>query len=105
MIGRCPCTAPPGSTCIGTPIFQDHLILGSSYWLDRVYLSKDSAGLIVSNAILIDEIKHGTQPSMGLLYPDVINECGSIAKKVNTETALETGAGLMAYMAVKELNA
>ena len=28
---------------------------------------------------------------MGLLYPDVINECGSIAKKVNTETALETG--------------
>ena len=91
LIGRCPCTAPPGSTCIGSPIFQDHLILGSSYWLDRVYLSKDSAGLIVSNAILIDEIKHGTQPSMGLLYPDVINECGSIAKKVNTETALETG--------------
>lgn len=91
LAGHCPCTAPPGQNCIGSPIYHDHLILGSSYWLDRIYLSKNGDGLDISEALMVKEIKHGTQPFMGMIYPDVITECGYGEGEVNTQTALHAG--------------
>ncbi len=88
----CGCYAPPGYTCTPPNVLQDHPLLGSSYWLDRMYLSTDSTGLNVANSILIQEVKHGTQEYMGLLYPDVIEYCFSSPEKINIETALHPNA-------------
>ena len=53
----------PTGTCAGTYLeLTDSLGFGSSYWLDRVYLSADSTG-INGNAILIGEKTHGVQGS------------------------------------------
>lgn len=40
--------------------YIDSLGFGSSYWIDRVYLSTDSTGLNLANASLLGEVPHGT---------------------------------------------
>ena len=69
FVQRGNCTIPivnlPGISII------DSLGSGSSYWLDRVYLSTDSTGLIISNAILVNETTQGVQNS-GLSSPDIL---------------------------------
>lgn len=63
---RVPC--PPGSQnnnsiCIGPSVIRDSVVFGSSYWVDRVYLSTDPGGLNTANAVLVKEVKHGTENS------------------------------------------
>lgn len=52
--------------CTAVSIDSDSLVFGSSYWIDRVYLSTDSTGLNTATARLVIETNHGTQNS-GLL--------------------------------------
>ncbi|HNR16358.1 MAG TPA: CARDB domain-containing protein [Chitinophagaceae bacterium] len=56
------CTGP---NCIGiaNAVIKDSVVFGSSYWIDRVYLSTDSSNLNTSNAVLINEVKHGIENS------------------------------------------
>lgn len=94
QIGSCPCySSTPNSVCYGPPRYQDSLAQGSSYWVDRVYLSKDPGGLNIANAVLIKEIPHGKAFS-GMDYPDdFTNQCfGYAAREVNVEFALYPGS-------------
>lgn len=65
---------PPISRCnaIGT-LALDNVTYGSSYWVDRIYISKDSTGLNVANAILVNETKHGTENS-GMFVEFLLDE-------------------------------
>jgi CARDB/PKD-like domain len=92
IVQSCPCYAPPNSTCYAGDVLQDHPLLGSSYWLDRMYLSTDSTGLNIPNSVLIREVKHGRQEYPGLYYPDVIEYCFFGPEKINIETALHPNA-------------
>ncbi len=68
-MGVCPapCSPPP---CSGfqAAVIKDSVVFGGSYWIDRVYLSTDSTGLNIANAVLVKEVKHGTENSG--LYAD-----------------------------------
>ena len=86
--GRCPCS---GYNCVGLPRIADSLAQGSSYWLDRIYLSTDSSALNVNNAVLLSELKHGSQQFAGALYPDNMTSCGGSAP-VNVAHALYPGS-------------
>ena len=86
--GSCPCS---GYNCVGPPKYLDSLSQGSSYWLDRVYLSTDSSALNVNSAVLLSELKHGIQQFAGALYPDNMTTCGSITP-VNVAHALYPGS-------------
>lgn len=70
-MGTCnvPCS-PPRNRCVATiaSVIRDSVVFGSSYWIDRVYLSTDSNGLNIGNAILVKEVKHGIENSG--FYPD-----------------------------------
>lgn len=55
------CTLP-GSGGAGLAI-RDSVGFGSSYWVDRVYLSTDAGGLNIANAIQVNEAVHGVQGS------------------------------------------
>jgi ELWxxDGT repeat protein len=59
-----PCS-PPRQNCVATvaSVIKDSVVFGSSYWVDRVYLSTDAAGLNIANAVLVKEVKHGTENS------------------------------------------
>lgn len=59
----CPPGSPPNSVCVVPSVIKDSLVYGSSFWKDRVYLSTDSNGLNISNAVMVKEIEHGTQNS------------------------------------------
>lgn len=87
-VGTCPCFTP---NCFGPPKYRDSLDQGSSYWLDRVYLSTDSTALNVNNAVLLSELKHGVQQFAGALYPDNMTTCASTAP-VNVAHALYPGS-------------
>jgi len=64
-----PCS-PPRAGCVSTvpSVIKDSIAFGSSFWVDRVYLSMDSAVLNPATAILLNTITHGVQNSG--LYPD-----------------------------------
>lgn len=59
------CTTAPGPGAS----FRDSLGFGSSYWLDRVYLSTDAVALNTASAVQVGEVAHGVQNS-GLSSPD-----------------------------------
>ncbi len=59
----CPPGSSPGSICTGPSVIKDSVVFGSSYWIDRVYLSTDSSGLNIANATLVKEVKHGIENS------------------------------------------
>lgn len=54
---------PNGSCGAGMIAMRDSLGQGSSFWTDRVYLSTDSTGLVIANAVLVNETAHGIQNS------------------------------------------
>jgi hypothetical protein len=93
VIGHCPCnvSGPPGSVCQGPPKYFDSLAQGSSYWLDKVYLSKDSNGLNIANARLLSEVKHGTEFS-ALQYPDDMTGLCGYTGAYNVSHALYPGS-------------
>ena len=95
QLGSCPCSLPPGSppgtVCSPLPNYADSLTQGSSYWVDRVYLSTDSTGLNISTALLLSELKHGVQQFAGALYPDNMTSCGS-TQPVNVGHAIYPGS-------------
>lgn len=74
VVSRCPCSvphgSPPGSVCIGSPIFKDSTSWGSSFWIDKIYLSTNPNTLIPAQAILIKDFNQGVKPFSGL---DFIN--------------------------------
>ena len=59
----CPvtCQTPCNGYCVcySPSVIKDSVTYGGSYWLDRVYLSTDSGGLIINNARLVKETTHG----------------------------------------------
>ena len=64
-----PCRpGPPNSICNAASVIRDSVVFGSSYWIDRVYLSTDSTGLNLANATLVKDTTHGVQNSG--LYAD-----------------------------------
>ena len=70
-MGTCPVNCPGGganTSCFAAAVIKDSVVYGGSYWLDRVYLSTDSSGLNIANAVLVNEMKHGVLNSG--LYPD-----------------------------------
>ncbi len=93
IIGNCPCPPPStsGTVCVGPPIFKDNPVQGTSYWVDKVYLSANGAGLDTNHARLIETVKHGVLNG-AYRYPDVITECGTAATFYNTEAVIEPNA-------------
>lgn len=87
----------PGSTNTGLAI-RDSLGYGSSYWVDRVYLSTDGSGLNVANAIQVGETVHGVQGS-GINadygpFPGLCQPLGTDPSifNVNTQSAILPGS-------------
>jgi ELWxxDGT repeat protein len=87
---RLPCNRP---NCVSSPlpaIIRDSLGFGSSYWIDRVYLSTDPTGLNVNNAVLVKEVKHGVLNSG--IYPNLVNCPANVIGNVNTHTVINNGS-------------
>ncbi|MBK8710653.1 MAG: hypothetical protein IPL97_02035 [Niastella sp.] len=97
------CNCPSGSNCFCPPAypgisFRDSISFGSSYWIDKVYLSTDGAGLNVNTAILVSQTQQGILNS-GLNVPDNYSnplalECKNIGTdgsvySVNTENVIK----------------
>ena len=59
----CPPGSPRGAVCVTPSVIRDSVGSGSSYWIDRVYLSTDPNTLNVSNAVLLREVPHGIENS------------------------------------------
>lgn len=70
-IGYCGYYCGHLQVCYVPYIQKDSVTFGSSYWVDRIYLSKDSSNFNVNNALLINETAHGTENSG--LYNDNIS--------------------------------
>lgn len=94
----CPPGSPSNSICYGPSVIRDSVSFGSSYWLDRVYLSTDSSGLNLSNAILLKETTHGVQNS-GLYadrYPDYISCPAVVGGNINVANIINPGSNFPA---------
>jgi hypothetical protein len=65
--GACTLTNPP----VPGIAIRDSVNFGSSYWVDRVYLSTDPASLNTANAILVNETSQG-QFNSGFNVPDTL---------------------------------
>lgn len=94
----CPPGSPQNSVCYGPSVIRDSVAFGSSYWLDRVYLSADSSGLNVSNAILLKETTHGVQNS-GLYTdpnPSYVSCPATVGGNVNVDNIINPGSNFPA---------
>lgn len=95
-MGICPvrCTSPCPSNvackCYAPSIVKDSVVFGSSYWVDKIYLSTDSTGLNVANARLLTEAKHGTQYSG--MYAPIITCPANYSKKLNVDNIIHPNA-------------
>ncbi len=85
------CNDRPGITVV------DSMGFGSSYWVDKVYISTDSGG-INGNAVFIGDVPHGS-PNSGLFVAEnpLASSCepvGTIAggRNLNTATAIQPGS-------------
>ena len=67
------CTIPGAG--ISGVLVTDSMGFGSSYWVDRVYLSTDAGGLDVSNAVMVNETAQG-QAGTGFGVPDTLVDLG-----------------------------
>ncbi|MDA3616640.1 CARDB domain-containing protein [Polluticaenibacter yanchengensis] len=96
LLGGCslPCYTPIPNAICEIPSFniRDSIGFGSSYWKDRIYLSKSSTGLDISNAILVKEVVHGEQYSGVLVEENLYATCGPVNKPVNVNTVLSPNA-------------
>lgn len=90
----CPPGSPSGSICTAPSVIRDSVVFGSSYWLDRVYLSPDSTGLNLSNAILVKDTTHGVQNS-GLYAdpnPSYVSCPAIVSGNVNVNNIINPGS-------------
>ncbi len=74
FIGFCPCTCygcGAGQQCVGPKAYFDSTAAGSSFWIDKTYLSTDSSGLNLGNAILVSTTYHGTEYSGYYVFDNV----------------------------------
>ncbi len=71
-------------------ILRDSVVFGSSYWLDRVYLSKDASGLNPATAIQVAEISHGKKNSG--IYPDLTWCPANVSGNVNVDNTINPGS-------------
>ena len=84
-LGQCFIPVPPCGkpNCVSLPIpgtlYLDSLDLGSSYWIDRIYLSTNASAFDASQSLLVGTINHGIQNS-GLNVIDNPKQptCGSL---------------------------
>lgn len=100
------CTAGCGSDSHGRPqvcvypyVIKDSAVFGSSFWIDRVYLSTEAGGLNTATATLVSTYNHGTENSG--LYPDVQypTACGQSLEsrpRVNVDNVIESGSNFPA---------
>ncbi|HMW65624.1 MAG TPA: CARDB domain-containing protein [Chitinophagaceae bacterium] len=94
----CPVPCPPGSgqgaVCYAPSVIKDSIVFGSSYWVDRVYLSKDSGGLNINNAFLVNETKHGVEHSGFYAdpFPNYISCPALVTNHVNVSNVINGGA-------------
>ena len=79
----------PNTACISIApsIIKDSLVFGSSYWVDRVYLSTNPNVLDTSASIFVKEVKHGTLNSG--LYPPISYCPASASNSLNIENVIE----------------
>lgn len=74
----------------GTTAYRDSLGAGSSYWVDKVYLSTSAAGLNTATAIFLGEVPHGTLNSGRFsadgTKPDVCLAAGTATSGINENT-------------------
>jgi ELWxxDGT repeat protein len=98
-MGTCPSACPPGSppnsVCYVPSVIKDSIALGSSYWVDRVYLSTNPSVLNTTTAILVKETKHGIQNSG--MYNDPLNgtfvSCPALAYgNINLQNVIYPGS-------------
>jgi len=90
--------SPPNSICYGPSVIKDSIAFGSSYWLDRVYLSTDSTGLNLSNATLLKETTHGVQNS-GVYTdpnPSYVSCPATVSGNVNVDHIIDPGSNFPA---------
>ncbi len=86
----------PGTSTTGLSV-RDSAGFGSSYWVDRVYLSTDAGGLNIANAIQVSETVHGVQGS-GIpeiqSFPVTCEPQGTAPSQfnVNTQSVILPGA-------------
>ena len=88
------CGTGGNSICIAPSVIRDSVVFGSSYWLDRVYLSPDSTGLNLSNAILVKDTTHGVQNS-GLYAdpnPSFVSCPAIVSGNVNVNNIINPGS-------------
>ena len=86
--------SPPNSVCTSPSVVRDSIVFGSSYWIDRVYLSTDSSGLNLANAILVKETNHGVLNS-GLYtdpVPSYVNCPALVTGNVNVNNVIQPGS-------------
>ncbi len=92
------CGTGSNSICIAPSVIRDSVVFGSSYWLDRVYLSPDSTGLNLSNAILVKDTTHGVQNS-GLYAepnPSYVSCPAMVFGNVNVNNIINPGSNFPA---------
>jgi hypothetical protein len=82
------CTLPnAGGAGMG---IRDSISYGSSYWVDRVYLSTDSTGLNTGNAVLVNETSQGSFGSgvnvEDIPLPPLCQPAGSNPAELNLNT-------------------
>lgn len=93
-VTNCPQNSPPNSICTTPAVIADSVSFGSSYWVDKVYLSTDSTGLDLANAIFIKETTHGiynsgfyTDPN-----PNYISCPALVSGNVNVNNIINPGS-------------
>lgn len=82
--------------CANTlPSYRDSLVFGSSYWIDKIYLSTDSSGLNTNTATLLNEKQWGSQNAYSTVGPRPSQYCTHIIPpEENTYPVLYPSTGL-----------
>lgn len=82
FVSNAACTIP-GTAIQGISV-TDSTGFGSSYWVDRVYLSTDSTGLNISNATFVKESNQG-QFNSGLSVPEspIVYPCQPVGTNIS----------------------
>lgn len=102
-----PCSGPPGTICTPPPptpgrAYRDSLGFGSSWWVDKIYLSTDASSLNTATARLVGTFSHGYQ-NQGLTSPENLQsiDCQLIGADVsgsnkNVSPAINAGSNFPA---------
>lgn len=96
-LGVCPINCPPyhtvsnssgkvASICYGS-LINDSIGFGSSYWVDKVYLSTNPSLTDLTSAHFVKSYSHGS-PNSGLNVKDYYASCGHERYSINTSHVL-----------------